>query len=162
MKSPEAADQIKAINNGLKALGTLRFANDADVMKLIDGFHTKVTDNTVQIRWDASADDVWTVAEKVAKKAAEHMKKGGACPFMKGGKDVCPFTGKAGKCPAGCQCPACKAKAKAEADGKAKAGKCPAGCQCPACKAKAEKEKAKAKDEEKAKPEERRAKDEVY
>jgi hypothetical protein len=75
LKSSEAATQIKAIADGIKALGSLRFAADADVMKLIAGLKTTVDGNTVKTSWDASTDDVWTVVEKVAKKAAEHLKK---------------------------------------------------------------------------------------
>ncbi len=78
MKSPEAAAQVLAIQDGIKALGALRFSGDADVMKLVDGLKTTVTDKTVRIRWEASADDVWTVVDKLGKKAAEHMKKAGA------------------------------------------------------------------------------------
>jgi hypothetical protein len=140
MKSPEAAAQVKAITDGLKAIVSLKFSDDADIMKLVDGLKATAKDNIVRVRWNASADDVWTVLDKLAKKAAEHMKKGGTCPLFKDGKGGCPFApggAKAGKCPAGCQCPACKAKA----DAKAKCT-CPAGCQCPACKAKAD---AKAK-----------------
>ena len=37
MKSPEAAAQVKAINDGFKAIASLRFSGDADVMKLVDG-----------------------------------------------------------------------------------------------------------------------------
>ena len=137
MKSPEAAAQVQTITVGCKAIASLRFSGDANVMKLVNGLKATVKDNTVQVRWEASADDVWTVADKIAKKAVEHMKNGGACPLFKDGKGECPFApgAKAGKCHAGCQCPACKAKAKAEAEGK---GKCHPGCQCPACKAKAE------------------------
>ena len=91
MKSPEAAAQVKAITDGFKAIGSLKFSDDADVMKLVDGLQTTAKDNTVRVRWDASADDVWTVVEKLAKKAAEHMKKGGACPLCKDGKGGCPF-----------------------------------------------------------------------
>ena len=146
MKSPEAAAQMKAINDGFQAMGSLKFSGDADVMKLIDGLQAKVKGSTVRIRWDASADDVWTVAEKLAKKAAEHMKKGGMCPLGQGGKGGCPFAkgAKTGKCPEGCKCPACKAKTGKCPEGckcpacKAKTGKCPEGCKCPACKAKAE------------------------
>jgi hypothetical protein len=132
MNSPAAAAEVKAINDGFKALASLKFSGNADVMKLVNGLQATVKDNTVRVRWESSADDVWTVVAKLAKKAAaEHMKKGGACPFFKHGKGGHPFAlgVKAGQCPAGCQCPACKAKAKAT---------CPAGCQCPACKAKAE------------------------
>lgn len=180
MKSPEAAVQVKAIADGVKAIASLKFSDNADVMKLVDGLKATAKDNAVRVRWTASADDVWTVVDKVAKKAAEHFKKGGTCPLFQGGKGGCPFApggAKAGKCPAGCQCPACKAKAeakgkgkcecpagcqcpacKAKAEGKDKAGKCPAGCQCPACKAKAEakaKDKAKAADKAKAEAEEK-------
>jgi hypothetical protein len=132
MKSPEAAAQVQAINDGLKAFAALKFSGDVDVMKLVNGLKATAKDNTVQVRWEASADDVWTVVDKIAKKAVEHMKKGGACPLFKDGKGGCPFApgAKAGKCPAGCQCPACKAKAKAAAESKG-----PTGCQCPACKA---------------------------
>jgi hypothetical protein len=125
MKSPEAAEQVKSINEGFKALGALRFADDADVMKLVDGFKTTTKESVVRIRFDASADDVWTVVDKLGKKAMEHFKKmhsgekktAAGSPLMKGAK--------AGTCPAGCQCPACKAKAeaKAKADAKAKGGK---------------------------------------
>ena len=140
MKSPEAAAQVKAINDGVKAITSLKFSGNADVMKLINGLQVTVKDNTVHVRWEASADDVWTVVDKLAKKAAEHFKQGGACPFSKDGKGECPFAHgaakAAGKCPAGCQCPVCKAKAAADAKAKS-ANKCPPGCQCPACKAKA-------------------------
>jgi hypothetical protein len=77
MKSAEAAVQVKAINDGLKALGALRFAGDADVMKLVDGLKTTVNDKIVRVRWDASAEDVWKVVEKIGKKAAEHFQQHG-------------------------------------------------------------------------------------
>ena len=85
MKSPEAATQVKAINDGFKAIGTLRFGNDPDVKKLIDGLQSTVQDKTVRIGWEASANDVWTVVEKAAKKAAEHFKRGAG--KAKTGKD---------------------------------------------------------------------------
>ncbi|MEI8375081.1 MAG: hypothetical protein WCJ35_19845 [Planctomycetota bacterium] len=134
MKSREAASQVKAINDGFQAMVSLKFSGDADVMKLIDGLQATVKGSTVRIRWDASADDVWTVAEKLAKKAAEHFMKGGVCPLTQGGKGGCPFAkgDKTGKCPEGCKCPKCKGKAED------KAGKCPADCKCPKCKGKAE------------------------
>jgi len=75
MKSTEAAAQVKTIADGFKAIGSLSFSDDADVMKIIDGIKATVNDTTARVRWEASADDVWTVAEKVAKKAAEQRKK---------------------------------------------------------------------------------------
>ncbi len=78
MKTSLAATEVKAIADGVKALGGLRFTGNADVMKLVNGLQTAAQGKTVRIRWDASADDVWTVVEKAAKKAAEHMKAGKA------------------------------------------------------------------------------------
>ncbi len=83
MKSPEAAAQLKTITDGVQAIASLKFSGDANVMKLVDGLKATVKGKTVNVRWDASADDVWTVAEKLAKKAAEHIKKGGKGPFSK-------------------------------------------------------------------------------
>ncbi len=83
MKSPEAATQVKAVNDGLKALGALRFSGDADVMKLVDALETTVSGKDLRVRWDASADDVWKVLEKVGKKAAEHF-------LQHGGKGTAP------------------------------------------------------------------------
>ena len=117
MKTSEAAEQLKAIADGFKAMGDLRFSGDADILKLVNGLKASAKDDTVRIRWEASADDVWTALEKLGKKIHEHWMKGGMskgpCPF-------CPFANKAaeGKCPPGCQCPACKAKAKAKAESK--------------------------------------------
>ena len=188
MKSPEAAAQVQAINDGFKAIAALRFSGDADVMKLVNGLQATAKDNTVRVRWDASADDVWTVVDKLAKKAAEHMKKGGTCPLFKDGKCGCPFApaAKAGQCPPVASVPLARPKPQPRPRSKAIAlpaasaplarpkprpskgksiklkiegikgtfevqlegtlqvtikaeGKtaCPAGCQCPACKAKA-------------------------
>ena len=75
MKTSDAATQVKAISDGFMAMGTLRFGGDADVEKLIDGLKTSVDSKTVKVRWEASADDVWTVIEKVAKKAEEHFRR---------------------------------------------------------------------------------------
>ena len=85
MKTPETATQVKSIIDGFKALGTLRFSNDADVMKLVNGLQTTVQDKTLRIRWEASTGDVWTVIEKVAKKIEERIKKGGGKAHAKPG-----------------------------------------------------------------------------
>jgi len=70
-------------------------------MKLIDGVETMTSGSTCSIAWDAKADDVWTVAEKMAEKIEAKMaarkqqwggKKGGC------GKDGCGDCEK-GKCP---------------------------------------------------------------
>jgi len=66
MKSAEAATQAKAVTEGLVALASLNFGREADVMKLVSGIETVTRGDTCLISWDADADDVWNVAEKVA------------------------------------------------------------------------------------------------
>ena len=142
MKSPEAAAQVKAIADGVQAIASLKFSGDADVMKLVDGLKATAKDNTVRVRWDASADDVWTVVGETRQEGRRTHEEGRQVPVrqrwqggqvpgrlpvpgLQGqGQGRSREQGQGGKCPAGCQCPACKAKAeKAEADAKAKADK---------------------------------------
>lgn len=68
MKSPKAADQAEDVVEGFEALGRLRFGDDAAAMKLVDGVETKTDGSTCMISWDASADDVWAVMEKMAER----------------------------------------------------------------------------------------------
>lgn len=75
MKTPEAAEQVKAVNDGFKALLSLYFADDADVVKLVDGSTCKVEGSTVTVRWQAPVDEVWNVIEKLSKKIEAHIKK---------------------------------------------------------------------------------------
>jgi hypothetical protein len=75
MKDSESAEQIKTIGEGFKALGTLRFSGDADMMKLVNGLKMTNTNGTINVRWEASVEDVWTAMQKMAKKAEEHFKK---------------------------------------------------------------------------------------
>jgi hypothetical protein len=91
MKSAEAIDQVKAITEGFQAMMALQHGSDAQAMKLIDGLKVASKDATLRIRWSASAEDVWTVVEKAAKKWAEQKGKGDGCP-------MCPGAA-AGKCP---------------------------------------------------------------
>ena len=75
MKSSEPAEQLKTIAEGFKAMASLRFSGDADMMKLVNGLTTTVRESTFNVRWEAPVEDVWTAAEKMAKKAEEHVKK---------------------------------------------------------------------------------------
>jgi hypothetical protein len=68
MDSEEAARQAEAVTEGFVALGKLRFGDEPQVMKLIDGVETTTSGSTSSIAWNAKADDVWTVAEKIAEK----------------------------------------------------------------------------------------------
>jgi hypothetical protein len=79
VKKPEVAKQMKTVAEGFKAMGALSCGDDADVMKLVNGVQVTVKGNTLSVHWDAPADDVWTVVEKVAKKVEERI-HGGAKP----------------------------------------------------------------------------------
>lgn len=75
MKNTESAEQIKTIAEGFKAMASLRFSGDADLMKLVNGGNSTVRESTFNFRWEAPVEDVWTAAQKIAKKAEEHIKK---------------------------------------------------------------------------------------
>ena len=108
MDSEEAARQAEAVTEGFVALGQLRFGDEEQMMKLIDGVETMTSGSTCSIAWDAKADDVWTVAEKMAEKIEAKMaarkqqwggKKGGCGDCDKEGcggceKGKCPMDGK--------------------------------------------------------------------
>ena len=73
MESEEAARQAEAVTEGFVALGQLRFGDEQQVMKLIDGVETTTSGSTSSIAWNAAADDVWSVAEKMAEKIEAKM-----------------------------------------------------------------------------------------
>jgi len=73
MESEEAARQAEAVTEGFVALGKLRFGDEPQVMKLIDGVETTTSGSTSSIAWNAAADDVWSVAEKMAEKIEAKM-----------------------------------------------------------------------------------------
>ena len=75
MKSPEAANQVKTIGEGFKALISLQHGSDGDVMKLLGGLNSTVCENTVTVRWEAPVEDTWKMIEKIATKAEAHIKK---------------------------------------------------------------------------------------
>lgn len=98
MKSPEAADDAENVVEGMEALARLRFGDDAAAMKLVEGLETKTDGSTCMVSWDAPADEVWAVMEKMAerweKKQKEWMRAHGG---KWGGKGGCP-------CGDGCAC----------------------------------------------------------
>jgi hypothetical protein len=75
MKSTETVQQIKAIVEGFRALVSLKHGSDPLAMKLIRNLKVTGEGVTLNVRWSASADDVWTAVEKAAKKWPEHMKQ---------------------------------------------------------------------------------------
>ncbi len=45
------------------------------MMKMVNGLNVAVREGTFNVRWEAPVEDVWAAAEKMAKKAEEHIKK---------------------------------------------------------------------------------------
>lgn len=73
MTSAEAATQAKAVTEGLVALASLSFGKEEEVMKLVSGLETVTRGDTCLISWDADANDVWKVTEKIADKIEAKM-----------------------------------------------------------------------------------------
>ena len=98
MKSTAAADQVKAIAEGFRAMVSLMHGSDAQVMKLLSGLKLSGDGKKFNVRWSASADDVWPVIEKAAQKWAEHKGKGHGCPMCRAAATgKCPLHGDAHK-----------------------------------------------------------------
>ncbi len=112
MKTTEVTQQVKAIVDGGKALAAMHVANDAAAKKLVDALQVTAEGTTLNVRWTGSANDVWNLLEKHAKRMAElHGKMDGpwqqrfggpAAPMGPGAKPGC-------KPGPGCkQAPGCK------------------------------------------------------
>ncbi len=119
MDSAEAAEQAEDVTEGLVALAKLGMGDEKDVMKLVDGLETKTDGTTCMIAWDADADDVWKVAERMAEKmeskmAARRKAWGSKKDCGKCGKDGCGGCGGCG----GCEQGKCPMEKKAESDEK--------------------------------------------
>jgi hypothetical protein len=75
MKSTTAVDQLKAISEGFRALVSLAHGSDPLAMKLISGLKVSGEGTTFNVRWTASADDVWSTIEKAANQWVKHHKE---------------------------------------------------------------------------------------
>ncbi len=75
MNSAEAAEQAKTVTEGMVALGSLSLGGEPAAMKLVKGVESMTRGDTCLISWDANADDVWTVIERVAEKMEAKMAK---------------------------------------------------------------------------------------
>jgi len=73
-KSADMAQQIKAVLEGARAMGQLRFNGDEDAQKIINQLKVSVTDKTVEVAFRAPAGDVLAHLEKAAKHFAEMHK----------------------------------------------------------------------------------------
>lgn len=99
MKSAEAAGLAEDVVDGLEAVVRLRWADDAEAMKLVSGLRAETSGDTCTISWDAAADDVWRVVDKAAtewerKHRRSKAKECGACGKDGcAGCDACPFGG---------------------------------------------------------------------
>jgi hypothetical protein len=103
MKSAEAADQLKAVVEGFKAMVGLTRGSDAETMKLVNAIKVTSKDKTVRVTWSAPADEVWTAIEKAGKEIrAKWAKKHGPAASGDAHKaPTCPAKGdKASTCPA--------------------------------------------------------------
>ena len=131
MTSAEAAELAEDVVEGMEALGRLRFGDDKAALKLVDGVATKTEGSTCMISWDAPADDVWTVVEKMADRWEQKRKEWMRAHAKRGGD-----RGKSG-CKDGCGC------------GQDGCDDC-AGCQgeCPMKKRGAKKDDGRLRDDE--------------
>jgi hypothetical protein len=75
MNSAEAAQQAKAVTEGMVALGSLSLGGEPEAMKLVQGVTASTEGQKCLITWDAKAGDVWTVVEKLAEKMEAKMAK---------------------------------------------------------------------------------------
>lgn len=102
MKSDEDADRAEDVVEGLEALARLRWADNPNVMRLVDGLEARSEGRTCTVSWDAAADDVWTVADAMAdrweqkRKEWTRMRGGDGCACGKDGCKGCD------ECPGGC------------------------------------------------------------
>ena len=119
MQSAEAADQAGDVVEGLEALGRLRFGEETAALKLVNGLETKTEGATCMVSWDAPADDVWAVVEKMAERWEQKRKE---WMHQHGGKPGCPCGTEGCK---GCEKGRgeCPLKGDGKGDGKGKGGK---------------------------------------
>jgi hypothetical protein len=71
-KTPQTAQRMKSIVDGIRAMVLLQFGDNADVTKMIDHLKTNVTDKTVNVEFRAPADEVWAMGEKIANLVRHH------------------------------------------------------------------------------------------
>lgn len=77
MASPAAAADAARVVEGFEAMGRLRFAREADVLKLIAGLESDVEGDICSIAWNAPADEVWNVMDRTATRWEERMRRRG-------------------------------------------------------------------------------------
>jgi hypothetical protein len=75
MKSSEAADQVKAVVEGFRAMVGLARGSDAETMKLVNALKVTTQDKAVRIAWSAPAEEVWTAIEKASKEIRAKLAK---------------------------------------------------------------------------------------
>jgi len=135
MDSDEAAELAEDVAEGLAAVVALGCKDD-DMMMLADKLETMTSGKTCLIAWDADADEVWEVSERMAEKIEAKMaakrkrwggEKGECGSCGKGGCEDCGKGGcedcEKGDCGEG-ECPMQK-KAEAEEETEEKEGRRP-------------------------------------
>jgi hypothetical protein len=71
VKTDDAAEQMRAIIEGGRAMATIRHGSDPETMKLLDALKVTKTDQALTIQWRAPAGQVWAVVEKAWRRMAE-------------------------------------------------------------------------------------------
>ena len=112
MTNPEIASQVKTILEGGKALASLQAGGDVQLKKMVDALKITTEGNTLRVLWAAPANDVWDVAQKVAKKIIEEHGKFGSKKGPWQHKHGTKEGGDKKGCPPGCKCPKCQKGAK--------------------------------------------------
>lgn len=74
-KSPQTAEQVKAIVEGLRAMGELQRSSDQGFVRLLGKLKANVNDKAVDVEWRAAADEVWTQLLKEMKPQAKVPKR---------------------------------------------------------------------------------------
>ena len=72
MKTAEAAEQVKAVVEGFKAMVGLSHGSDALAMKLVGAIKVTTKESAVRVAWNAPADEVWTAIENATKQLRAH------------------------------------------------------------------------------------------
>jgi hypothetical protein len=77
LTNPEVVDQVKTVIEGIRAFARLHIGDDEKGKKIIDGFQVTSEGNTLRVRWNASAADVWDMMQTHGKFFAEKKAKMG-------------------------------------------------------------------------------------
>ena len=76
-KNEDVAEELKDVVNGAEALAILHVGDNAKAKKLVNALHVTTKGRSLNLNWKASADEVWNLVEKHAKRMAQWRGKMG-------------------------------------------------------------------------------------